>query len=216
MRINSFIYVFNHFSAIVSIENIQIISFSIHGQHRRSLFTRLATLHMAVAPASAHGYVSQPPSRQARCRDEHITGCGDARWEPQSVEAPKGSFSCNGNGSRFPELNDNTLWESHFSSIAPYSDPLSFTWTLTAPHRTASWEYFVQTDNNALLTSFNDHNAIPPATVVHEVPLNGYTGKQTILARWNIGDTGAAFYCCVDLYIEPKADAAAAQQPIGI
>ena len=176
----------------------------------------LATLHMAVAPASAHGYVSQPPSRQARCRDEHITGCGDARWEPQSVEAPKGSFSCNGNGSRFPELNDNTLWESHFSSIAPYSDPLSFTWTLTAPHRTASWEYFVQTDNNALLTSFNDHNAIPPATVVHEVPLNGYTGKQTILARWNIGDTGAAFYCCVDLYIEPKADAAAAQQPIGI
>jgi len=176
----------------------------------------LATLHMAVAPASAHGYVSQPPSRQARCRDQGITGCGDARWEPQSVEAAKGSFSCNGDGARFPELNDDALWESHFFSVAPGVDPLSFTWTLTAPHRTASWEYFVLTENNALLTSFNDHNATPPAIVVHEVPLNGYTGRQTVLARWNIGDTAAAFYSCVDLYIDTTADAAAAQQPIGI
>ena len=176
----------------------------------------LATLHMAVAPASAHGYVSQPPSRQARCRDQGITGCGDARWEPQSVEAAKGSFSCNGDGARFPELNDDALWESHFFSVAPGVDPLSFTWTLTAPHRTASWEYFVLTENNALLTSFNDHNATPPAIVVHEVSLNGYTGRQTVLARWNIGDTAAAFYSCVDLYIDTTADAAAAQQPIGI
>ena len=89
----------------------------------------LATLHMAVAPASAHGYVSQPPSRQARCRDQGITGCGDARWEPQSVEAAKGSFSCNGDGARFPELNNDALWESHFFSVAPAW--LSCLWALT-------------------------------------------------------------------------------------
>ena len=176
----------------------------------------LATLHMAVAPASAHGYVSQPPSRQARCRNEQITGCGDVRWEPQSVEAAKGSFKCNGDGPRFPELNYDELWESHFYSVAPNVDPLTFTWTLTAPHRTASWEYFVLTDDNALLTSFNDHNATPPAIVEHQVPLNGYTGKQTILARWNIGDTPAAFYACVDLYIEDSIADATAQRPIGI
>jgi len=46
--------------------------------------------------------------------------------------------------------------------------------------------------------------------------LNGYTGRQTVLARWNIGDTAAAFYSCVDLYIDTTADAAAVQQPIGI
>jgi predicted carbohydrate-binding protein with CBM5 and CBM33 domain len=176
----------------------------------------LVTLHMAVAPASAHGYVSYPPSRQARCRNEQITGCGDVRWEPQSVEAPQGSFSCNGDGARFPELNNDALWESYFFSVSPYVDSLSFTWTLTAPHRTASWEYFVLTQNNALLASFNDGNATPPAIVVHEVPLDGYTGKQTVLARWNIGDTPAAFYSCVDLDIDPVAEAAAAQQPIGI
>jgi predicted carbohydrate-binding protein with CBM5 and CBM33 domain len=176
----------------------------------------LATLHMAVAPASAHGYVSHPPSRQVRCRDDQIPGCGPVKYDPHSVEAWKGSFSCNGDGPNFPELNDDALWEPYFFSVAPDDDPLYFTWTLPVPHRTTTWEYFVLTENNALLTSFNDYNTTPPATVVHEVPLNGYTGRQTVLARWNIGDTEAAFYSCVDLYIDPKADAAAAQQPIGI
>ncbi|KAJ6493291.1 hypothetical protein C8R45DRAFT_928062 [Mycena sanguinolenta] len=69
----------------------------------------LATLHMAVAPASAHGYVSRPPSRQALCRDALVPGCGDVKYEPQSVEAPKGSFKCNGDGVRFHELNEERL-----------------------------------------------------------------------------------------------------------
>ena len=177
----------------------------------------LALLHMAVTPASAHGYVSYPPSRQARCRAGEVPGCGDVRWEPQSVEAPKGSFDCNGDGPRFPELNDEALWESHSYFVAPGVESLIFTWTLTAPHRTASWEYFVITENNALLTSFNGHNQTPPFIVEHEVPLKDYTGRQTVLARWNIGDTNAAFYSCVDLDIEASlADAAPAQRPIGV
>ncbi|KAJ6598032.1 hypothetical protein B0H10DRAFT_1959451 [Mycena sp. CBHHK59/15] len=72
------------------------------------------------------------------------------------------------------------------------------------------------------LASFDDGGAVPPRTVVHQVPLHGYTGRQTILARWNIADTPATFYACVDLNINPTntatavAGAAAARQPIGI
>jgi len=122
---------------------------------------------------------------------------------------PKGSYSCNGDGRQFPKLNNDTLWESHFFLVAPDVDPLSFTWTFTGAHRTDSWEYFVLTENNALLGCVDGRNSTPPDTVVHKVPLNGYTGRQTILAHWNIGDTEAAFYSCVDLYIEPMADVAA-------
>ena len=181
----------------------------------------LATLHMAVVPASAHGYVSYPPSRQALCRDVPVPGCGDVKYEPQSVEAAKGSFACNGNGARFPELNDEALWTDYFS-LVPSVAPLTFTWTLTAPHRTSTWEYFILTEDNTLLASFDDGGAMPPYTVVHEVPLKGYTGRQTILARWNIYDTPAAFYACVDLDINPAdtatavAGAAATQVPIGM
>jgi len=181
----------------------------------------LATLHMAVAPVSAHGYVSRPPSRQALCRDGLVPGCGNVQWEPQSVEAPKGSFACNGDGPRFPELNDERLWENHVTQVFPGDAPLTFTWTLTAPHRTTTWEYFVLTDGNTKLTSFDDGGAVPPYTVVHEVPLRDYTGRQTILARWNIADTPMAFYSCVDLDIGSNtatvvAGAAATQVPIGI
>ena len=120
---------------------------------------------------------------------------------------------------RFAELNDDALWKPYFYSVAPNVDSLTFTWTLPVPHKTASWEYFVITEHNALLTSFNDHNATPPAIVEHQVPLKGYTGRQTVLARWDIGDTPAAFYSCVDLDIYHHhniADAAPAQQPIGV
>ncbi|KAJ6493237.1 hypothetical protein C8R45DRAFT_1095744 [Mycena sanguinolenta] len=52
----------------------------------------LATLRMAVAPASAHGYVTHPPSRQALCRDVPVL------------------TACNGDGARFHELNEERLW----------------------------------------------------------------------------------------------------------
>ena len=182
----------------------------------------LATLHMAVVPACAHGYVSHPPSRQALCSNLQVPGCGDVRYEPQSVEALKGSFMCNGNGRRFYELNYEDLWLDYFS-VVPSVAPLSFTWTLTAPQRSSTWEYFILTDEyNELLTSFFDGGATPGHTVVHQVPLKGYTGRRTILARWNIYGTPTAFYACVDLDIKPTdtatpvTGAAAAQLPIGM
>ncbi|KAJ7231126.1 cellulose/chitin-binding protein [Mycena rebaudengoi] len=182
----------------------------------------LAALHLAVAPVSAHGYVSYPPSRQALCRDVQVPDCGEVKYEPQSVEAPKGSFKCNGDGQWFHQLNEEHLWKDYYTVVHPGGDPLSFTWTLTAPHRTSTWEYFILTEGNHKLASFNDHGVVPAPAVVHEVPLHGFTGRQTILARWNIADTPHAFYACVDLDINPThaapavAGAGARQQPMGI
>ncbi len=39
------------------------------------------------------------------------------------------------------------------------------------------------------------------ATKSHTVDLRGHTGRQTVLARWNVADTGNAFYACIDVHI---------------
>ena len=49
----------------------------------------LFLLVMPAATASAHGYVNSPPSRQAQCAQGTLP-CGDIKYEPQSVEGPKG------------------------------------------------------------------------------------------------------------------------------
>ncbi|KAJ7911307.1 putative secreted chitin-binding protein [Mycena leptocephala] len=149
----------------------------------------LATLHMAVAPTSAHGYVNHPPSRQALCRDVPVPGCGNVKYEPQSVEAPKGSFKCNGNGTRFHELNEEHLWVNYFTSVHP-GDALSPSRGRSLSGTPPPRGILHPNRHNTKLASFDDGGARPPHfTVVHQVPLHGYTGRQTILARWNIADT---------------------------
>ncbi|GIF03307.1 lytic polysaccharide monooxygenase [Actinoplanes siamensis] len=152
------------------------------------------SLLVAASPAFAHGYISSPPSRQANCASGKVANCGDIIYEPQSVEAPKGSTQCNGGGSRFAVLNDNSKnWPA-----ASVGQTVTFNWTLTARHSTSTWEYFI---GNTLLASFNDGGAQPGATKSHTVSMRGFTGRQTVLARWNIADTVNAFYSCVDLNI---------------
>ncbi|KAJ3285687.1 hypothetical protein HK104_009371 [Borealophlyctis nickersoniae] len=155
-------------------------------------------LFAAVAPVSAHGYINSPPSRQANCKNGKLPGgCGGVEYEPQSVEAAKGSMQCSG-GSRFGALNDNSKpWP-----VASAGQSVTFTWTFTARHRTSTWEYFI---GNTLLASFNDNGATPGDTKVHTVNMKGFTGRQTVLARWNVFDTGNAFYSCVDLNIGRNA-----------
>ncbi|GIE86278.1 lytic polysaccharide monooxygenase [Actinoplanes regularis] len=154
----------------------------------------VGSLFVAVSPASAHGYISSPPSRQANCASGAVANCGDIIYEPQSVEAPKGSTQCNGGGSRFAVLNDNSKnWPA-----ATVGQSVTFNWVLTARHSTATWEYFI---GGTLLASFNDGGAQPGATKSHTVNMKGFTGRQTVLARWNIADTVNAFYSCVDLNI---------------
>src|ERR1044072_1467446 len=95
---------------------------------------------MLAAPglASAHGYISGPPSRQAQCA-QGVLECGDIKYEPQSVEGPKGLQSCSGGNSRFGELDDDRKrWQP-----TPVGGSVTFTWTFTAPHRTSTFDYFI-------------------------------------------------------------------------
>lgn len=151
---------------------------------------------MAAAPASAHGYVNAPLSRQAQCA-RGIVPCGSIRWEPQSVEGPKGLRRCDGGVSRFSELNDDSKgWQ-----VASVGRSATFTWTFTARHRTASYEYFV---NGVRVAFFDGGGQPPPATVSHTVNL-GTTGRAKVLAVWNVYDTGNAFYSCIDVNVRSSA-----------
>jgi predicted carbohydrate-binding protein with CBM5 and CBM33 domain len=168
---------------------------------RRKIAYPLATLGMvasslavASSPALAHGYVSSPPSRQALCAAGTVTDCGAIQFEPQSVEAPKGSAQCNGGNANFSVLND----ESRNWPATRVGSSVTFNWVLTARHRTATWVYSI---GGKQIASFDDDNQIPNATVSHKVDLSGFSGRQTVLAVWNIGDTVNAFYNCVDLNI---------------
>lgn len=159
-----------------------------------SIAAAVVAMLVPAAPASAHGYISSPPSRQAQCAQGIVADCGDIIWEPQSVEAPKGSMQCNGGGSRFAVLNDDSKpWRA--TSVGT---SVTFNWVLTARHRTSTWEYFVGSTRVAVV---NDNGATPGATVSHTVSLAGYSGRIKLLARWNIYDTINAFYSCVDLAV---------------
>ena len=168
----------------------------------------IAPLGLVVLPAAsanAHGYISTPPSRQAQCARGTVS-CGDIKWEPQSVEGPKGLRNCHGNVGRFAELNeDSKPWRA--TSVGR---TITFTWTFTARHATANFEYYV---GNTRVASFPLNNQQPPATLSHTVNLGNVSGRQRLLAVWNIGDTANAFYSCVDLQVGGEAPAAPAPQP---
>ncbi|MEC3958304.1 lytic polysaccharide monooxygenase [Nocardia sp. CDC153] len=149
---------------------------------------------LPAAIANAHGYVSSPLSRQAQCA-KGLLPCGDIKYEPQSVEAPKGSNKCSGGNARFPELDDDTKpWQ-----VQSVGSTVTFTWTFTALHRTLNWEYYIGSTRVAV---FDGGDNPPPASgVSHTVDLSAFSGRQKLLAVWNIGDTVNAFYSCVDLQI---------------
>ncbi|RLK53819.1 lytic polysaccharide monooxygenase [Actinokineospora cianjurensis] len=154
----------------------------------------LLMVALPASPASAHGYISTPPSRQANCAAGKVSNCGPVIYEPQSVEGPKGQKNCNGGLSQFAQLNDDSKnWPA-----ASVGNSVNFTWTLTARHATSTWEYFIGSERVAV---FNDNGAQPGATKSHTVNLGGKTGRVKLLAVWNIADTAMAFYSCVDLQV---------------
>lgn len=150
---------------------------------------------MLAAPglASAHGYISGPPSRQAQCA-QGVLECGDIKYEPQSVEGQKGLQSCSGGNSRFAELDDDSKpWQP-----TPVGGSVTFTWTFTAAHRTSTFDYFI---DGSLVKSFDLGGAQPQQGLQHTVDLGGRTGHVKVLAVWNVYDTTNAFYSCVDLQV---------------
>ncbi|WP_405096651.1 lytic polysaccharide monooxygenase [Micromonospora sp. NBC_01412] len=153
----------------------------------------VASLAVAV-PAQAHGYISGPPSRQALCAQNRVPDCGQIKYEPQSVEGPKGLRSCHAGISQFAVLNDDARgWPA--TSVG---SSVTFTWTNTARHATSNWEYWIGGTRVGLV---NGGGQQPGATVSHTVNLGGFSGRQKLLAIWNISDTANAFYSCVDLQI---------------
>lgn len=157
-------------------------------------FGALVSSLLVSTPAAAHGYISSPPSRQAMCAMGRVSDCGPIIWEPQSVEAPKGSHLCSGGNDRFLQLDDPTKnWPA--TSVG---HSVTFTWTITAHHATRDWEYFV---GDTRVGYFDANGSVPGDTVTQTVDLSGYSGRILLLARWNIADTANAFYSCVDLQI---------------
>jgi chitin-binding protein len=151
----------------------------------------LLVVALPTGTAFAHGYVSSPASRQAQCASGAVANCGAIKYEPQSVEGPKGLRNCHANLSQFAELNnDNRGWR-----VANVGRTATFNWTFTARHRTRDYEYFV---DGRKVATFSGNNQIPPATVKHSVNL-GSPGRHKVLAIWNIGDTAMAFYSCIDV-----------------
>jgi len=153
-----------------------------------------AGLVMMPSPAAqAHGHVESPPSRQAQCRNGTVE-CGPIVYEPQSVEGPKGQRNCSAGDARWAELDDDSKgWVA-----TPVGDQVTFTWRFTAPHSTANFEYYIGGD---LLATIEMRGERPAETVSHVIDLSRYSGRQKVLAVWNIGDTSNAFYSCVDLDI---------------
>ena len=153
----------------------------------------MVAVSLPAGSASAHGYISDPASRQAQCA-AGVVECGDIKYEPQSVEGPKGLTSCSGGNERFAELDDDSKgWE-----VADVGSSTTFNWDLTAQHATSTWEYYVGGEK---IAEFDDGGAKPPASVSHNVDFGGLSGQQKVLAVWNVADTSNAFYACVDVNI---------------
>lgn len=153
----------------------------------------LLAVSLPATTAGAHGYVSAPLSRQAQCA-QGIVDCGPIKYEPQSVEGPKGLRSCSGGNAKFADLDDDSKpWR-----VTPVGSSTTFTWNLTARHATSTWQYFV---GSTKVAEFDDRGAQPPATVNHQVNFGNITGRQKVLAVWNVADTANAFYACIDVNI---------------
>ncbi|GAA2583679.1 lytic polysaccharide monooxygenase [Actinomadura fulvescens] len=174
---------------------------------------------VTATPALSHGYTTTPVSRALHCKQGTVTNCGPIQWEPQSVEGPKGFPArgpadgkiCAAGDSRWAPLDNprNGQWPA--TSLTS-GQSYSFRWTLTAPHATTSFRYFITRDGwnptqpltRAALDSqpFLQQNyggQRPSSSVSHSGTLPAKSGRHLILAVWDIADTGNAFYQCSDV-----------------
>ncbi|MFI2432416.1 lytic polysaccharide monooxygenase [Streptomyces sp. NPDC018693] len=173
--------------------------------------------------ATGHGYTDLPISRQKLCQNGTVTNCGEIRWEPQSVEGPKGFPAagpadgriCSGGNTRFapldsPRTPNGGAWPT---TRVTGGQSYTFRWQFTAMHATTDFKYFVtrqgwnQNHNlsrsDLTLTPFLTvpyGGQRPPSTLSHSGVLpTGLSGHHVILAVWTVHDTGNAFYACSDV-----------------
>ena len=188
----------------------------------------------AATPALAHGYVGSDSSDLvSRAALKANTGLGSVRYEPQSLEAPKG-FPAGGPadgklasaGGLFGGALDEqsaTRWVKN--EIQPGANAIG--WRFTAPHKTAQWSYYITKsgwDPNAPLdrgdfelisTVAHDGSAASTnPTHIVDIPADR-TGYHVIYAVWDIADTSNAFYNVIDVNIsgDPVEDVEAPSAP---
>ncbi|TRX72714.1 N-acetylglucosamine-binding protein GbpA [Pseudomonas mangiferae] len=188
-----------------------------------TFFFITAMSFVGASQVQAHGYMTNPASRSFKCSQGQNGDCGSIRYEPQSVEAPKGfpaagpadgKIASGGVRPDFSPLDRQTsdLW----SKTTIKSGINNFAWKFTANHKTSKWEYYITRqgwDQNHVLTrsafeptpfcTVDGRNQQPPATVTHQcsVPA-GHTGYHVILGVWEIADTVNSFYQVNDVLIE--------------
>lgn len=181
----------------------------------------LATLSACAAtpktvPGPQHGYIDTPPSRAYLCSQHQNNDCVLVGYEPQSVEGPQG-FPDGGpadgriasGGSRFTKLDEYGI--NRWTKVPVKAGKQVFNWSLTAPHRTAKWEFFITKQNwdpnkplsrsDFDLTPFcsrEDNGAMPSLDVSITCTVPKRTGYQQILGVWTIADTSNAFYQIID------------------
>lgn len=195
-------------------------------RNRKLLLAATAVTGVAVPLAIAgvafgHGYTDSPESRQAKCATGEVSDCGAVQHEPQSVEGPKGfpaagpadGSICSAGLEGFKQLDDPRGGAWPATTMNPGQQ--TFHWNLTAPHATATWEFFITKDGwdpaKALTradletTAFftqDDGGARPGNSVDLVVDVPEKTGRHLILGVWTIADTDNAFYACSDVAFE--------------
>ncbi len=164
--------------------------------------------------ASAHGYVDSPKSRAVLCKEGVNSDCGAVIYEPHSIEGP-GNFPEAGvpdgqiasGGGVFPKLDEQG--ENRWAKVPMSSGAQTFSWTLTAAHATANWDYYITKENwdpNSplkrsdleLFCSIDDGGKRPDFNVTHDCVVPERTGYHVILAYWEVADTANAFYQVID------------------
>ncbi|MCS3431117.1 lytic polysaccharide monooxygenase [Klebsiella sp. BIGb0407] len=167
-----------------------------------------------------HGYINSPPSRAFLCSGSGNNVnkmCGPVQYEPQSVEGLKGfpetgpmdGKIASGGNANFDALNEQS--PTRWSKTKVNSGKNTFSWTLTAAHRTTSWRFFITKQNwdpttplersDFDLTPFCeqfDNGKMPASKVKINCNVPERQGYQVILGVWDIDDTANAFYQVID------------------
>lgn len=199
--------------------------------HTAALACALAsTLIVGGATAAfAHGYVGNSGSDVvARVAMQDNGDIGAIRWEPQSLEGPKG-FSldprtggpadgkiASAGVASAARLDDQSpaRWKENQVSVG---QTVRVGWQYTAPHRSSEWRYYITKngwDQNAPLarsslqelTTIKHDGSAAPQGVQHEVTLPAdHQGDHVIVAVWDVADTANAFYNVIDVSIGGSA-----------
>lgn len=183
-----------------------------------TLIGSIGTMGLGVTTlqTNAHGYINN--SRAALAKSGENKNAGPVQYEPQSVEAP-GNYPQAGpadgqiasGGGKFSALDAQTA--DRWTKVPMKGGKNTFTWTLTAPHRTSEWKYYITKKgwdpNDPLERSdfeqigrVEGNGQVPLSTVTHTIDVpTDRQGYYVILGVWEIADTENAFYQVVDVQL---------------